>query len=1712
VIDAATRNFGPWGRRILVSLLASGQILLGIPAAASPQPGGQPAASEATGIQVNRRLPRVSPVPTEPAFSDWPTTDEIFRARVFDEPLVPVHGEPSREENRALARAVAAYHAAGGGERTESFQALLEAGAIPSWRASLLLNLGLVWKATGRPSRALRCLAESWAIARTATSDRGRAVADRAIAELAQLLARLGHVTQLMKVLAEVEGRPIGGTAAELLRLARESTSQMQTRTDMSFRCGPIALGRLLGHETPSLAGDLRILQYPSSPRGTTLREMRDLASTVGRPMRAVRRVDPSGGVLVPALVHWSVGHFAALVEERNGRYLIMDPVFGHEKWISRSAFDEEASGFALITPGGDLPWGWRDVDADEADRVWGRGATPSNDPEQCKPCNPKSGGDQGGCHGPTCTGMARYAVHSMLVSLNLVDTPVGYSPPRGPAVQFTATYNQRDSFQPQIFSYWNLGTRWTSDWLSYVTDDPTDPAQPVTVYIQGGGQETYTGYDPGTARYALHRESRARVSRPSTSPLRYERLLPDGSLAEYAQPDGALTFPRRVFLTRLADPQGNSLTLTYDATLRLVAVTDAIGQVTTLAYEHPADILKVTKVTDPFGRAARLEYDAQGRLQKITDVIGIESMFEYSATDFVQGLTTPYGRQVFREGGVGTQRWIEATDPLGGRERVEYLSLTSAIPAHEPVAAPTGFNANNNILNTRNTFYWSKGAYQAARGDYTKAQILHWLHTLDGTQTGGSLESEKKPLEHRVYYAYPGQAVSWWEGTSTSPSKVARTLDDGTTQLYQYEYNARGHKTKETDPLGRETVYVYGTNNVPDANPTTGEGMDLLQVKQKNGSGYDLIESRTYNAQHQPLTVTDAAGQATTYTYLPNGRLETVVSPARNGPGGQPLTISERTTTYEYFPDDAPAGAGALKKVTGPSTPQGSPTSEYTYDAHGRVRTTTNSDNYTLTYDYDALDRRRKTTYPDGTYEETTYNRLDAEGRRDRLGRWSSTFHDPLRRVVATRDAAGDTTQYQYGGSGCTSCAGGGDRLTKLIDPNGNATTWDYDLQGRVTSETRADQAQWLYTYEATTSRLRTVTDPRGNVKTYSYYLDDNPQSTTYSVAAGTAPTANVGYTYDPAYNRVATMTDGTGTTTYASYTVTSPPTLGAGQLASVDGPLANDTVSYGYDELGYVATRGLPGFASSLTYDALGRLGSETTPVGMFTYAYDSVTSRPLSLSYPNGQATSYSYFANGGDHRLQQIKHLAPGGATISQYDYTHDSVANLLTWSQQVGTNPAKLYTFGYDAANQLTSARVSGPNPLPAPSRFGYAYDPARNRTAEQLDDAVMGASYNNRNELTSRQAGGALVFKGAVDEAATVTVGGEAAQVAADNSFAGQAQVSSGTANVVVAATDASGNTRTNTYQVNQSGATSTYTYDANGNLTGDGTKTYEWDAENRLVAVLQGSTTLATFAYDGRGRRIQQVKGGVTHSYIHDFDEVIEERLSSGPIFRYVHGPGIDQHWAVQDDAGTVSYYLSDHLGSIVQTTNVAGSVTLAREYDPYGRLFSGASAAGYAFTGREWDPDTGLYYYRARYYDAQLARFLSDDPMHVLRRSEREINSYAYVANSPVQFIDPYGLLMVHGNWCGSGPPTGSNPPSVDVVDDACRDHDKCYDRIGVTAASRKKDMKDPKKCELINDCDSKFCDQLYRVKDPDQKQLRAIMAITSYFKCSRFRAGSS
>jgi RHS repeat-associated protein len=211
-----------------------------------------------------------------------------------------------------------------------------------------------------------------------------------------------------------------------------------------------------------------------------------------------------------------------------------------------------------------------------------------------------------------------------------------------------------------------------------------------------------------------------------------------------------------------------------------------------------------------------------------------------------------------------------------------------------------------------------------------------------------------------------------------------------------------------------------------------------------------------------------------------------------------------------------------------------------------------------------------------------------------------------------------------------------------------------------------------------------------------------------------------------------------------------------------------------------------------------------------------------------------------------------------------------------------------------------------------------------------------------------------------------------------------------------------------------------TYTYDNNGNtltkVTSSGTTTYGWDFENRLTSVTLPATggTLA-FKYDGLGRRVQkaftQGSTTTTTNYLYDVSNAVADVDQSGNVLaRYAATQNIDEPMA-ELRSTTTSYYSQDGLDSVTSLTTSAGALGNTYTYDSFGKLTSSNGSIGnrFQYTAREFDQETGLYYYRARYYDPNVGRFLGEDPIKGITGG---INFYEYVTNSPVGLTDPTGL----------------------------------------------------------------------------------------------------
>ncbi len=1505
-----------------------------------------------------------------------PSVEDLFRARVFEEPLVPIGGEPSAAENAALARALLGYANRSGPDDFASLTRFLDEHPQSPWRAALLAGLGFEYYTTAHYSLALEAWSNALEGAREAKDTSGSIALARAAEELALLYARLGRMTELEAFLKSTGWQTAPG-ASEKVNQAREALWMMQNRPEVSFRCGPLALQSILRSDQSLLASAttnamMEIFNSASTQKGFSLTQVAELSQKIGLNYQMGVR-EKTGEFIIPSVVHWKVGHYAALVRKEGDRYLLEDPTFGNTVWATRQALEAESSGYFLLPPG-KLPQGWRAVDAKEGASVWGKGITGANDGDVYTPED-----DQSDFCGGDTVGMPVSSVHLMTANLSIKDTPLAYTPPVGPPVRFTFRYNSRDIYATEgTFGgyYWNglintnlygpttppgagttpppnsyylsPSTKMTHDWISYLVDSPQSPLANVKLIVGGGGARTFKDFSVNSQTFALQEFDQTLLKR--TGANSYELVMPDGSKKIFGQSNGSVGASRKVYLTQIVDPAGNALTFTYQG-LRIVAVTDAIGQVTTLTYGDGINLDNrlLTRVTDPFGRFASFDYEKRSItdgtgiltgilwrpitnnnivtivytptflnhdyyvLTNMTDMLGLSSQPKVEAMGglggyggYISQFVTPYGTTLFNtgQGGgpSGTTRFVETTYPDGSRSRVEYNQNPNGIAHSDPLAlVPQGMNVFNQYLSGRNTFYWSRNACAQGYGDYSKAKIYHWLHALTSSTSSGVLESIKEPLERRVWFSYAGQITPYAAvGSDDQPTKIGRVLDDGSTQLYTYAYNGFGNVINSIDPIGRELSYVYATN-----------GVDLLEVRQTRGANNELLARATYDSQHRPLTMTGADGQTTTNTYNARGQLLTTSNP------------KGETTAMTYDVD------GYLTAVDGP-LPGTNDMVTATYDVFGRTRTVIDESGYTLTFDYDAMDRLTRVTFPDATFSQYAYNRLDLVSVLDSAGRQTLIEYDNMRQVTMQTDPLGRVTRYEW-------CSCGS--LGSLTDPMGRTTEWHSDIQGRPISKQYGDGSKVSYFYEDTTSRLRQVIDEKQQVGNYAYNPDDTLKSIGYANA--TVPTPGVSYAYDPNYKRVTTMTDGTGTTIYSYNPITTTPTLGAGVMASVNGPLPNDTITYGYDELGRRVSTAINGVAVLMTFDEAGRIIGETNALGIFNYGYDGTSSRLVSQSFPNGQTTELSYFNNLQDRTLQRITHKV-GATAVSEFLYGHNVQAGrITTWSQQVGAAPPSLHTFGYDTVNQLLSASVTNAGALV--KNFVYVYDPAGNRLAEQVSGSNYTATYNPLNQLSTSTAPGA--------------------------------------------------------------------------------SRTNEWDAEERLIAVNIGNQR-TEFTYDGISRlaSLRLLTNGSQVSlrrFIWCGGQICEERDAAGVVTKRFFGQGVKIE--IGTNAGNY-FYTRDHLGSIREVTDGSGAVRARYDFDAYGRRtkLAGDMEADFGFAGMFWSAEANLSLTHFRAYDPELGRWLSRDPL-----KDAELiagpNLYAYVLNDPINYIDPEGLIPTS---CQSSP----------------------------------------------------------------------------------------
>jgi RHS repeat-associated protein len=1020
---------------------------------------------------------------------------------------------------------------------------------------------------------------------------------------------------------------------------------------------------------------------------------------------------------------------------------------------------------------------------------------------------------------------------------------------------------------------------------------------------------------------------------------------MPDGKAVYFGRTDTSLPF------TTLTKKFYGNMVANVDNTYTLTFKDGRVHRFNTLG--------KLISLADRNNNLTTLNYDGSGRLGSIVDAFGRTLFVTTDTGGRVTGLSDNFGAVATYTYGTSNQL-LTANFPDGSKYDFTYESNYGFMPITEVK------DALGNILEKHQYIYQDNGS--GIRPKATTSEIAGGAEKYTLSYGAGTTQVTDG-LNRVTNYTYQTRGA----GQNVITQVQGLCNCGGSSQTMSYEYDANLNKTKKTDGNGNITTMTYDAdgNMLTETDPTgtktytyNTNGQVLTATDQMSG-----ITTVVYNVNGKPLTLTDALGKVTTLTYNTRGQVLTL-NDARD---------KTTTLTYDAF--------GNLSQIKDPNLKL----TTFTYDARNRMLTQKNALNFTTTFAYDLNNRVNKITYPDLKFVEYTY---DLAGRKtsakNELGRITNFGYDAAYRLTTVTDPLVNSTTYGYDLMS---------NRTSMTDALGNVTNYEYDDFNRL--------KRILYpaaTVGATRLEERTEYDLVGNVKKR---IDTANRETVF--------------TYDAA-NRLIKTTDADLKDTTFEYNARSQMTAVVDALfqryeftydplgRQLSQTRAGSVMSYEYDAVGNRTKRtDYLNQITAYTYDNLNRLTNVTYPdvTENITLAYDNISR--LTTATKNAQNVTFVY-----NNRNWMTSTTDVHGKIVAM---TYDAAGN----RSALKLDAVNFSTYLYDFANRLT--RITNSSDAKAVS---YLYDNANRMTTKTLPNGVATTyTYDGMSRLTRlKDAKGVTAL---YDKQYAYNPANQILQIADltqtknfgyDNVDRLTGVTGSSTENY---AFDSVGNrtssnlSATYAYQPNNrltNTATASYAYNVNGNMTSmtdtSGTTNYVWDYENRLKQATKPNGTIVNFKYDALGRRSERnVNGTVWTKFTYDGQDVMLDQNSDGTMVRYLNGLGIDNKLRVQNGT-TVSYLLSDHLGSTTALTDATGVVTNTANYDGFGNE-TGNLNTRYGYTGREFDADLGLQYSRARFYDAKLGRFISEDPIGF---AGGDVNLFGYVGNNPQNFVDPSGL----------------------------------------------------------------------------------------------------
>lgn len=1050
---------------------------------------------------------------------------------------------------------------------------------------------------------------------------------------------------------------------------------------------------------------------------------------------------------------------------------------------------------------------------------------------------------------------------------------------------------------------------------------------------------------------------------------------------------------PAHQKLTRIRDRNGNEITLSYNAGL-LNSIKDASGRTVELVWSgNRLQEIKATLGGET--RNYKYIYTSNGCLSGVRDPENGLISYGYNANRMMQHLTTAnrFTVNITYDKNTAVEKLVSCRK----EQRIMYEGSnlkTYLIERGENKNLTTtySFDEKGRLTQREGNCCGFKNAYT-----YDEYNNIASITDANGKRTrytydkNGNPVSETNALNQTIVYRYEPLYNQITESIDKAGNRTA------------YDYDQRGNLVRITHPLNIIETFEYDqygnrTKASNGRNYTTSYEYDDYGYPHKITNALGFADNYLYDAWGNLREQTDARNHKTTYTYTKRNQLKEQTDATGSKTGfeydGNGNVKLERdakgnATQYVYDENDNPV---IIRDALGKSTIN-------QYDPFDNLISTIDATGAETKYGYDNLNRLIIKTNPEG---ERTQYAYDANGNRTAInypnGNTVNVQYDALNRVVQTSDQYGLIAAYEYDANS---------NKKSERDGNGHIISYRYDVLNRLLAVTDAAGNTVSYTYDAN-GNLLSETDRNNRITQYVY--DEDDQQTQIKDALN-----HISYsTYDRAGN-LESVKDAKGNTTQYTYDAANRKTTerfadnstrsyeydkNSNLVKRTDGK--GQATEYIYDELDRLNTRRYTGSVENFNYDDAGRMILAKNPNAEITFSYDKagrITTETL-----NGKVTAYQY------NIQQNTKTIVyPGGRIIKRELDGRNRIRNIRD-AQKL------LAEFNYDNSGKLTGRRYANN------TSANYTYNSTGTlATVTHQPGAFVNLAYSYDkagNPLQVQFAHRSFTEQYTYDALHQVT----GYQQGTNNS--------SYTYDAVGNRNAAQMNAVSYAYQVNPMNAYSRITgtnptepvYDANGNTTNDGRFTYGYDPENRMTAVNNGS--ILANVYDALGRRIQRRTATDTVFYYYDGQQVIEERNSADAVSAtYTWGGWIDDALNMQRN-GQDYFFHANHLGSIAAITNASGTVTERYEYDVYGKIkvydadynLLARSAIGnsYTYTGRQYEWETGFYFYRARTYDPEHGRFMQRDPLGYVDG----LGLYTYVNNAASVMVDPMGMEGV--TWC--------------------------------------------------------------------------------------------